>query len=162
MSDLQKPAKFLVNLNGLKYYESWCRPAFEGIKIAFPKVVFATWFTATCRQRINAMVLTQYDLFSWNKCNVNLNSIIHMIYINYIVFVLGKIAHSVRADPSSSCRLACSSSSLSMLSLPSLSTDCLPSSLLGGLGPPSPPSPVLTPFPSGTRQHPTPILGTGK
>ncbi len=48
-------------------------------------------------------------------------------------------------------RLARSSLSLPMLSLPSLSTDCLT---------PSPPSPKLNPFPSGPRQRPAPILGT--
>jgi hypothetical protein len=57
-------------------------------------------------------------------------------------------------------RLALSSSSLSMLSLPLLSTDCLSPSPLGGLGPPSPPSPELTPFPSGSRQQPAPMSGT--
>ncbi len=45
--------------------------------------------------------------------------------------------------------LARSSLFLSMLSLPSLSTDCLSPALLGWPDPPSPPSPKLTPFLSG-------------
>ncbi len=49
------------------------------------------------------MVLTPYDLFFWNKHNIKVNSITHIIYINYMVIVSGKIAHSVHADPSSSC-----------------------------------------------------------
>ncbi len=53
--------------------------------------------------------------------------------------------------------LARSSSSFSLIPLPLLSTDCL---LPGGLGHPSPPSPKLTPFPSGPRQRPAPMSGT--
>ncbi len=53
-----------------------------------------------CRQRINGIVLMPYDLFSWNKHDVN--SALQIIYINYIFFILEKIAHSVHADPSSS------------------------------------------------------------
>jgi hypothetical protein len=34
--------------------------------------LFETWCTATCRQRINAMVLTPNDLFSWNKRDIRL------------------------------------------------------------------------------------------
>ncbi len=66
-----------------------------------------SWCTATCRQRINAMVLMQYDLFSWNKCNIILISVIsHVITPVQTSFV--KNAHSVHAGPSSS-RLACPS-----------------------------------------------------
>jgi hypothetical protein len=46
----------------------------------------------------------------------------------------------------------------SFLSL--LGIDCLSRSLSWGPGPPSPPTPELTPFLSGPRQRPTPLLGT--
>jgi hypothetical protein len=52
------------------------------------------------------------------------------------------------------------SSSLPMLSLPLLGTDCL--SFLPHGGPPSPPSPKLTPFPSDPRQQPASMSGTIK
>ncbi len=57
-------------------------------------------------------------------------------------------------------RLARSFLSLPMLSLPSLSTDCLSFPPPGGPGPPSPPSPTLTLFPSGPRQQPASMSGT--
>jgi hypothetical protein len=41
-----------------------------------------------------------------------------------------------------------------------LGVDCLSPSPLWGPGPPSPPSPELTPIPSGPRQRPTLMLGT--
>ncbi len=44
-------------------------------------------------------------------------------------------AHSVRADPPSSRPIGCSSSSFSMLSLPSLGSNCLSFPLSGGPGP---------------------------
>jgi hypothetical protein len=56
--------------------------------------------------------------------------------------------------------LARSSSSLPMLSLPSLSNNCLSFLPPGGPGPPSPPSPKLTPFPPGPRQQPASMSGT--
>jgi hypothetical protein len=58
-------------------------------------------------------------------------------------------------------RLFRSSSSLPMLSLPLLSTDCLSFLPLGGPGPPSPPSPQLTLFPSGPRQQSASTLYVG-
>ncbi len=46
------------------------------------------------RQRVDRglmqMVLTPSDLFSWNKRYIKFNSIIHIIYINYMVLVFGK------------------------------------------------------------------------
>jgi hypothetical protein len=47
-----------------------------------------------------------------------------------------------------------------MLSLPLLGTDCLSFPPLGGPGPPSTPSPMLTPFPSDPMQQPASTLGT--
>ncbi len=56
----------------------------------------------------------------------------------------------------------CSSSSCSMrlLSPPLLAVNCLSCSPLGGPGPPSFLPPGLTPFPSGSRHHPTSSLDT--
>jgi hypothetical protein len=57
-------------------------------------------------------------------------------------------------------RLVWSSSSFPMLSLPLLGIDYLSFPLSGGPGPPSLPSPTLTPFPSDPRQQPVSTLGT--
>ncbi len=59
-------------------------------------------------------------------------------------------------------RLVLPSSSFSLLPLSSLGDDCLSSLLPGGPGPPSRPSPKLTPFPSGPRQCPAFVSGMYK
>jgi hypothetical protein len=125
--------------------------------------MFATWCTATCRQRINAngfnamlfILLKQKTLYQKQFGNHN--------YINYVIFLSCEklltlfvliLLHHVR--------LAQSSSSLPMSPLFSLSTDCLSFPPPGGPGPPSLPSPKLTPFPSGRRQQPALMSGTQK
>jgi hypothetical protein len=57
-------------------------------------------------------------------------------------------------------RMGYSSSSFSMLSPPLLGINGLSFPLSGGLGMPSPPPPILTPFLSGPRQQPVTISGT--
>ncbi len=62
---------------------------------------------------------------------------------------MGPLCHTWLFFPSSSC-------SMRLLSPPLLAVKCLSCSLPGGgLGPPSLPPPGLTPFPSGSRHHPT-------
>ncbi len=123
-------------------------------------LLFATWCTAAGRQSINANgFLTSYDLFSWKKKTQyqnqfsNHNYMIPPILFRRLLTLLAPILlHHVW--------LVWSSSSLPMLSLPTLSTDCLSFPPLGGPGPPSPPSPELTPFSSGLRQQPASMSGT--
>jgi hypothetical protein len=84
--------------------------------------LFRTWCTASCRQRINAMVSTSYDLFSWNKCNIILLLISCMItlisiFIQKMLTLLALVLHHAR--------LLLPSSSFSMLPPSSLSVDCL-------------------------------------
>jgi hypothetical protein len=70
--------------------------------------------------------------------------------------------HSVH-DGSSSSRLTLPAiffRSMRVLSPPLLAVNCLSCSPLGGSGPPSFPPPGLTPFPSGSRQHPIPLSDT--
>jgi hypothetical protein len=106
------------------------------------------------------MVFTPYDLFSWNKRNMKVNSITHIIYINYMVLFLGKIPHSVRADPSSS-RPTRWFLLILVHVVPALVEHWLLISLASwGAGPPLPPFPKLTQFPSGPRQHPASMSGT--
>ncbi len=105
------------------------------------------------------MVFTPYDLFSWNKHGINFN--ISNITSKYIITnafltmlalcTMALLHHAWPVLPSSSC---------SMLPPSLLGVNCLSSPPLAGPGPPSPPSPELTPFPSGPRQRPTLMLGT--
>ncbi len=95
------------------------------------------------------MVLTTYDLFSWNKYDIHFDINDNLITFEYIdksplrmlsLCTLGPLHHACLFFPSYSC---------SMLSPSLRGVDCLSRFLSGGTGPPSPPSPDLTPFPSG-------------
>jgi hypothetical protein len=106
------------------------------------------------------IVSTPYDLFSWNKSDINLNIIDNLITFKYIekgplrmltLCTQGPLRHVWLFFPSSSC---------SILPPSLLGIDCLSRFLSGGPGPPSPPSPELTPFPSGPRRRPSPPSGT--
>ncbi len=66
--------------------------------------MFRTWWTATCRQRINSNGFNAIWFILLKRTNINsIHSVMYKIYINYIILVLRKMAHIVRADPSSSC-----------------------------------------------------------
>ncbi len=111
---------------------------------------------------MNANGLSPYDLFSWNKYDIDFDicdSLIILIHIDkdhlrmLTLCMLGPLRHSWLFFPSSSC-------SMLLLPLSLQAVDCLSRSLSGRLGPPSFPLPGLTPFPSGPRQHPTLLSGT--
>jgi hypothetical protein len=110
------------------------------------------WCIVAGRQRINANgFLISYDLFSWKKKHsVRINSAIIVTKFNFFRRPLTLFApillHHVWLD--------WSSSSLPMLSLPSLSTDCLSFLPPGGSGPPSPPYSKLTLFSSDPGNSP--------
>ncbi len=95
-----------------------------------------SWCVAMCWQRINAMVLTPYDLFSWNKRNIILiSTTLHVIILLQIPFwkmqplcTLVLLHHAGLVLPSSS---------FPMLPPSLLGVDCLSSLLSGGPGPPS-------------------------
>ncbi len=66
---------------------------------------------------------------------------------------MGPLCHTWPFFPSSS-------RSMMLLSPPLLAVNCLSHSLPGGPGPHLSPPPGLTPFSSGSRQHPTPLSDT--
>jgi hypothetical protein len=122
-------------------------------------LLFATWCTAAGRQRINANGFsTPYDYSPERKTQCQNQFSNHNYIIPSILFrkslclFMPILLHHVW--------LVRSCSSLPMLSLPLLSTDCLSFLPPEGRGPPSPPSPEMTPFPSGPRQQPASVLGT--
>ncbi len=89
------------------------------------------------------MVLMPYDLFSWNKYDINLDIIDNIITFEYIdkgplrmltLSTLGPLHHAWLFFPSSYC---------SMLPPSLLGVDCLSRFLSGGPGPPSPPFPTM-------------------
>ncbi len=122
--------------------------------------LFATWCTAIYRQRINANGFNAI-WFILLKQKHDLNQCSNYSYINYRIFhLVKKTAHSVRTDPSSS-RPTCPV----FLVLAHVAHALAEHRLLivlatWRLGPPSPLSPKLIPFPSCPRQKPTPISGT--
>jgi hypothetical protein len=118
--------------------------------------LFATLCTVVGRQRINA---NGFECHSpERKHSVRINPAINHNYIFLFIFFWKPLTlfapillHHVRVVWSSS---------LPMLSLPTLSTACLSFPPAGGQGPPSLPSPKLTLFPSGSRQQPASVPGT--
>jgi hypothetical protein len=102
--------------------------------------LFRMWCTATCRQRINTMVLTPYDLFSWNKHNIKLPQF-------YTQFMYTNYKSSSRKNSSLCSCWSFFITTESMLPLRSLRTECWSSLLPGGPGPASPPPPSWPHFP---------------
>ncbi len=110
-----------------------------------------SWCTAMCRQRINAMAITPYDLFSWNKRNIRLlqyytNS--HSLQSSFWISSSLCARWSFFIMPDSSFLLLLSPCCL----LPCWALTAYLPYLLGA-GPSLTPSTKLTPFPSGPRQR---------
>ncbi len=53
-------------------------------------LLFATWCTATCRQRIEANGFNATSFILLKQTERQFNSIMHILYINYIILVLKK------------------------------------------------------------------------
>ncbi len=88
--------RYYKGLHSIPYFTWWLFVFVSG------GIVFGTWCTTTCRQRINAIVLMPYDLFSWNKRDIRFLQ--YYAWFTLQKIHLGKIAHSltVRTSPSSS------------------------------------------------------------
>jgi hypothetical protein len=124
-------------------------------------LVFGMWCTATCRQTINAIVLTPYDLFFETNTTLFHFNIAH----NHTATIFFLENSSLCA-----CWFFFIMPYLSFLLLPSpccrFLAGCwllISSTSWGGgpsLGPPSPPFPNVTPIPSRPRQHPAFSWGT--
>ncbi len=94
----------------------------------------------------------------WNIVNVSLHGKAYL-QVHYrmltilTLFTMGPLRHVWLFFPSSAC-------SMRLLTPALLAVNCLSCSLLGGPGPPPFPPPGLTPFPSGSRHHPTSLSDT--
>ncbi len=108
------------------------------------------------------MVLTPYDLFSWNKQSINSDFIDKLTTFKHTRNRASENAHSVHAGSS---YLVTPGSSFLLPPAPCCLLPCweltafLPP-CLGGLALPYPPFSELTPFPSGSRQRPILVWGT--
>jgi hypothetical protein len=104
------------------------------------------------------MVLTPYDLFSWNKHNINFNIINR--HLNTLLKAFWRCSLCelwfLFITPGSSFLLPPASCCL----LPRWGLTVYLPPCFGGPDPTSPSSPELTPFPSVSRQRPTLVLGT--
>ncbi len=137
-------------------------PCHQAIRKFMPMYVCGTWWCDVQEREVRGwmqMVLTPYDLFSWNKCSINFN--ISNITSNYTVTkAFSKNAHSVHAGSSSS-RPTCPSFFFLFHVVPFLAGSWLlffPTPW--GAWPSLTPFPQADPFPSGPRQCPALILGT--
>ncbi len=67
-------------------------------------LLFATWRTAACKQRINANGFNAiWFILLKQKHDIKNDSAIIITLITWSSYLVKKTAHSVRADPSSSC-----------------------------------------------------------
>jgi hypothetical protein len=126
--------------------------------ICVPDVTW--WRTVTYIKGWMQMVFTPYDLFFWNKYDINLNIIDNLIIFKYIdkgtlrmltLYMLGPLRHAWLFFPSSSS---------SMLPPSLLGVDCLSCFLSGGLALPCPLPLSCTHFPQVSMKRPTPPSGT--
>ncbi len=118
-----------------------------------------SWCTATCSQRINAngfnaiwFILLKQRHYYFKFDNITHNHNLQMPSLKMLTLCTPVLHHARPVLPSSS---------FSMLPPFLLGFDCLSSLPLGGPGPPSLLAPELTPFPSGPRQRPAFLSGTG-